>query len=494
MRDSGHLIQILEATPIPKNTTLATIDVSALYLNIPHEEGIQAVINRLYTNNPDSDQIPIPPGTMSDLLKIVLTQNYFQFADKMYHQIQGTAMGTKMAPAYANLFMAELEEKLLENATTDPLLWKRYIDDILCIWPGTPESFKLFIEYLNKKHPTIKLTYECSRTSVDYLDITIYKGPRYESSGILDVKPFFKKTNKFQYLEYSSSHPRKTFSSIIKGEMTRLLRNCSDHQTYLDTQTKLHRIFRDRGYPNRLIKNTFNQVRFQDRNQILQDQHKPPSPFDTFLTVDYAADLDTYKLRKILRPTPSEEPLIPKPCLSLRKTKTIGKTIVRAKLANVKDPPISTTKVKIPITPSIEGNSAGCATPGCKCCKAMSRKTRIISSHNYKSFPTPRHTNCNTKNLIYLLECTRCTKANQYVGQTKRTMSQRLAGHRAASRIKTNLPLYKHFTGQRNHDFLKDARITILEKTSAPNLDSRERHWMNTLNTIHPNGLNSRYE
>ncbi len=28
----------------------------------------------------------------------------------MYHQVQGTAMGTKMAQAYANIFMAELEE------------------------------------------------------------------------------------------------------------------------------------------------------------------------------------------------------------------------------------------------------------------------------------------------------------------------------------------------------------------------------------------------
>ena len=31
--------------------------------------------------------------------------------NKYYLQIQGTAMGTKMAPAYANLFMGKLEEK-----------------------------------------------------------------------------------------------------------------------------------------------------------------------------------------------------------------------------------------------------------------------------------------------------------------------------------------------------------------------------------------------
>ena len=89
IRDSGHLINILQKTKIPTNSILATIDVKALYLNIPHEEGIQAVKKRLYYNNRESDDIPIPFGTMSDLLHIVLTKNYFQFADCMYHQVHG---------------------------------------------------------------------------------------------------------------------------------------------------------------------------------------------------------------------------------------------------------------------------------------------------------------------------------------------------------------------------------------------------------------------
>ena len=97
---------------IPENYTLATIDVKSLYLNIPHEEGKKAVLNRLYHTQEQADQMTIPPGNMKDLLDIVLKQNYFQFADKMYHQVQGTAMGTKMAPSYANIFMAELEEQL----------------------------------------------------------------------------------------------------------------------------------------------------------------------------------------------------------------------------------------------------------------------------------------------------------------------------------------------------------------------------------------------
>ena len=160
LKDSGHLISILESTPLPDICTLATIDVKSLYLNIPHKEGINAVLKRLYGTPELADKMTLPPGTMQDLLGIVLEQNYFQFTNRIYHQVQGTAMGTKMAPSYANIFMAELEEKLLNNYPTKPLLWKRYIDDILCIWPGPPTELDSFLQYLNKSHPTIKFTYD----------------------------------------------------------------------------------------------------------------------------------------------------------------------------------------------------------------------------------------------------------------------------------------------------------------------------------------------
>lgn len=494
IKDSGHLIKLLEETRIPTNCTLATIDVKALYLNIPHKDGKQAVRNRLYYQNEESDQLPIPQGTMADLLDIVLTQNYFQFADSMYQQVQGTAMGTKMAPAYANLFMADLEEKILANSPIDPILWKRYIDDVLCIWPGSQEQLQDFIKYLNRAHPTIKFTYESSTTSIDFLDITIYKGKRYTTKGILDIKPYFKKTNKFQYLEYSSAHPRNTFKGLVKGELTRLLRACSNQEEYHKIQLKMHKIFRDRGYPAQLIKSVQEMVPYSKRQEILHKPESPPCPYETFLVTQYTPDLDVTKLHSIIKPTKEEEDHVPKPCLSLQKTRNLSSIIVRAKLEQAEDPPKSDQPITIPITPDLNGQSAGCAIPFCKCCRKMSRKVRVTSSSNYKSFSTPKHTNCNTRCVIYLLECKKCSKGNQYVGQTQRPLAYRLASHRAASKIKINLPLYKHFAGKPDHDFERDTRLTILEKTTTDNLTNREGHWIKTLDTVYPKGLNSRYE
>jgi len=493
IRDSTHLINILETTTIPRNSVLATIDVKSLYLNIPHKDGIQAVKNRVYYNNKDSENVAIPPGTMSDLLNIVLKHNYFQFADRMYHQVQGTAMGTKMAPAYANIFMAELEEKLLENSTTDPYLWKRYIDDILCIWPGDEKDLERFIAHLNRSHPTIKFTYECSKTSVDFLDITIYKGERYRATGKLDIKPHFKKTNKFQYLEFTSAHPRNTFKSLIKGEMTRLLRACSSEQEYTKIQQKMFKLFKERGYPTTLIKTVQQSVPFAKRAETLQTKEATPQEYETFFVTEYTPDLNTHQIKQLLKPTSLEEHQIPKACLSLKKAKNLRQTLVRAKLKDTSPINKSTTPITIATTPNLHGHSAGCGTPGCKCCRAMSRKFRVTSRHNGKSFSIPKHTNCNTDNVIYLLECKRCDKRNQYVGQTCRPLSHRVAGHRARCKIKINLPVYKHFT-EPDHNFERDAGFTILEKTTTEKLDDRERHWITTLDTVYPKGLNSRFD
>ena len=69
-----------------------------------------------------------------DLLRIVLENNYFNFNGRHFHQIAGTAMGTKLAPSYANLFMSHFEDKYVYRYPLQHFLWKRYIDGIFLIW------------------------------------------------------------------------------------------------------------------------------------------------------------------------------------------------------------------------------------------------------------------------------------------------------------------------------------------------------------------------
>ena len=125
-------------------------------------------------------------------------------------------MGTKMAPAYANLFMGKLEEKLKDFGKPYIVLWKRFIDDIFVIWTGSKSEFITYMKKINQIHNTIKFTYELSETELTFLDITLYKGDRFNKNQFIDVRTHIKSTNKQLYVHATSYHPPTTINAIIK--------------------------------------------------------------------------------------------------------------------------------------------------------------------------------------------------------------------------------------------------------------------------------------
>ena len=98
-----------------------------LYPNIPHDEGLAAIRNAL----DERQEKTISTDSLVELAELVLKNNIFEFNSRVYKQKQGTAIGTKMAPPYAILFLDYLETNFLDNSTFKPWLWWRYIDDIM---------------------------------------------------------------------------------------------------------------------------------------------------------------------------------------------------------------------------------------------------------------------------------------------------------------------------------------------------------------------------
>ena len=94
------------------------------------------------------------------LLETVLKNNIFEFDGTYYKQIQGTAIGTKLAPAYANIFMGNLEQNNLSHAPLKSLFYKHYIDEILLLWPHSEKDLVSFLStIIIFTHPS-KFTYE----------------------------------------------------------------------------------------------------------------------------------------------------------------------------------------------------------------------------------------------------------------------------------------------------------------------------------------------
>ena len=128
LKDTKKFINLITTTPISHNSTLVSIDVSSLYTNIPHNDGIKARVNALR-----KDQNPLPQQPPIEILKETINnilKNVFEFNRDYFLQLQGTTMGTKMAPSYANLFMGSLEPILTQLGHPHILPWRRYSDDI----------------------------------------------------------------------------------------------------------------------------------------------------------------------------------------------------------------------------------------------------------------------------------------------------------------------------------------------------------------------------
>ena len=124
--------------------------VTSLYTNIPHSDGIKACEEAW----DKMDIKDLPTQTLVKFLTLVLKCYNFEFNGQHYLQVQGTAMGTKMAPAHANMFMGRLEKQLLMSVTMRPFSWLRLIDDIDMKWLHGHVNLDTFLQEVNGFHST----------------------------------------------------------------------------------------------------------------------------------------------------------------------------------------------------------------------------------------------------------------------------------------------------------------------------------------------------
>ena len=105
-------------------------DILSLYTSITNNEGIAATKKRYdsYIHK------TIPTNIITAFLVLILTLNNFVFNSKFYLQIKGCAKCTICAPAYANIFMAEFEQKYIYPLIKDKsILFFRYIGDTFMV-------------------------------------------------------------------------------------------------------------------------------------------------------------------------------------------------------------------------------------------------------------------------------------------------------------------------------------------------------------------------
>ena len=150
------------------------MDVTSSYTCIPHYDDLKAL--KHFLNKRATPELPT--DTLVRLAELVLNENIFSSCDEVFSQMSGVAMGTKMGPSYACLFMGHLENALLQQyKKLAPKIYRRYTDDSIGATSLSYNQLLDFINFVQNFHPAVKFTHEISEKSVTFLDMTDYESP-----------------------------------------------------------------------------------------------------------------------------------------------------------------------------------------------------------------------------------------------------------------------------------------------------------------------------
>ena len=120
------------------------------------------------------------------------------------------------------------------------------------IWTAGPEKLKIFVDYLNNLHSTIKFTSSHSPSSIPFLDVMVSV-----KDGSIETDLYTKRTDKHQYLLVSSCHPQHTKRAIPLSLALRLRRICSNPDNYKLRTNELIDYLANRGYDKTFLKTFF---------------------------------------------------------------------------------------------------------------------------------------------------------------------------------------------------------------------------------------------
>ena len=537
LKDTSHFISEIADIKVTKETWLVTVDVKSLYTNIPNDEGIRAC-HEAWRDRETTDPQHPPAEVLRHLLEIVLKLNTFEFDNKHYLQKFGTAMGSKLAPAYANTFMGKLEKSILDSAPKEPRYYRRFIDDIFMIWQHSEEELTEFLTRMNKTNKSIQFTHEKSQQEIVFLDVVVYKKATEHQTPdtlTLNVKTHIKPTNKQLYVREDSYHPPGTGKGIAIGEATRYLRTNSEQGQFQKMMLKHKRNLTKRGYPNSKTTERLKKIKFSSRanrtnkkhtvKQLTTDQQTGPQK-PTFVTrycpnarkafrIVYKhwtrIDTNIPTLKKFLRVTPR---------LAYRANANLTRRLVRAKLRRppTSENPTSTecqnsnstyedNHSNTPITeladlrfPANKTNSniTLCHDKNCPLHGKLIQSKTVRSRVSRRTYHTHGTANCDTPAVVYMIQCKQCGR--QYVGQTSQSLRMRFSRHlRAIKNQHQPGVLQEHFRKNKcagTHNISIQILHTITPKEGDTPRDTEnalkqlESLWMQRLKSEYPQGLN----
>ena len=227
---------------------MASLDVDSLFTNIPLQETIEIVADKVYATKKKVNGI-----TKSDfkkLLQLSTKGTVFYFNGKYYRQKDGVAMGSPLGPALANAFLWHHERNWLDDCPLAyaPAFYARYVDDIFVLLRSR-EHIDRLAAYLSSKHPNINFTFEVEENNcLPFLDVNVYRHPDKFSSSV-----HRKDTFSGVFTNYEAFLPDVYKEGLVSTLLFRAYMINSSFSSLHEEVERLKKIFKNNGYPMKFV-------------------------------------------------------------------------------------------------------------------------------------------------------------------------------------------------------------------------------------------------
>ena len=483
LKDTTDFLNKLKAVQnFEKDSFLCTMDITSLYTNVPHIEGLEALthfLNERQTRTPPTD-------FLVGLSRLILNRNYFKFENAYYLQCQGVSMGSPCSPNYANLFMGKFEEDFVYH--NNPFLiflkcWFRYIDDIFFIFNGSLTQLEEFKLYINSRMTSIKFSLEYSQETVSFLDVCVNK------SDHLTTSVFRKKTDRNSFLNFSSYHPPSLKKGLPYSQLLRIRRICSTDAVFEEQAAELCTRFKAKGYSTNNLDDSLRKVRNLRRDNLLMPKTLVGTNKSnivcatTFSPASQEIKKCILKYWHVLGTDPLVGHLYVKPPIFAHKrARNLRDVLVRADCYTQ----------PVHFLSNLPNGNFPCSN--CLQCNAMIRGETFVHPHSGKKFFIKNRICCRTRFVVYLLKCP-CGLV--YVGKTTRELRIRISEHKSNIRNKDEKSSVARHFNVAGHEVcsLRFQGIEVVSPLKRGGdrdraLLQRESYWIHSLHTEYPRGLN----
>jgi len=247
VKDAWSFAATLKGTTIEPHEMLVSLDVTALFTNIPKELVMRGVTDRW---NDIQKNTRLSLEQLLFVLDMILGSTSFVFEGRIYEQIYGSPMGSPLSPILADMVMEDLETNCLSRLDFKVHTFYRYVDDIFMVIPV--EKLNFVLTTFNSYHSRLKFTYELENNNMlNFLNVSVIR-----DNGNIITNWFRKPTFSGRYINFYSNHPIQYKLNTVTNLVDQAIL-LSDERFHLENLDIVKAILLNNGYPltmlNKLI-------------------------------------------------------------------------------------------------------------------------------------------------------------------------------------------------------------------------------------------------